>query len=218
MQLSLVTVQGLFLRHHNRLAARLKKLNPKWTDETLFQETKRIVSAQIQHITYNEYLPLVLGSKVMDSFDLTLSSHFTQNYDASLNPSILSGFSTAGFRLHTTVISTIPFRDENNNLIGDLDLSDTFLNPSMIYARNSYPEMLYGLTGVPMASFDRFFSTQLTTMLFRPFNASFGLDLVAINIQRGRDHGIPSYNTWRKVCGLPTFSSFKGCILQFQGV
>lgn len=210
MQLSLVTVQGLFLRHHNRIAGRLHDLNPKWSDETLFQETKRIVSAQIQHITYNEYLPLVLGSKVMDSFDLSLSNHFIHTYDPSINPAIFSGFSSAGFRLHTTVISTIPFRDQDNNLIGDLDLSDTFLNPSMIYATNSYPEMLYGLTGVPMASFDRFFSTQLTTMLFRPFNSTFGLDLVSINIQRGRDHGIPGYNAWRKVCGLPTFKSFKG--------
>lgn len=210
MQLSLVTVQGLFLRHHNRIASQLKELNPKWTDETLFQETKRIVSAQVQHITYNEYLPLILGGKVMDSFELTLSPHFIHNYDPSLNPAIFSGFSSAGFRLHTTVISTIPFRDEEGNVIGDLDLSDTFLNPSMIYARNSFPEMLYGLTGVPMASFDRFFSSQLTTMLFRPFNATFGLDLVSINIQRGRDHGIPGYNTWRKVCGLPSFSSFKG--------
>lgn len=49
------------LREHNRLAINLAQLNRHWSDEVLFLEAKRIVIAEIQHITYNEFLTTVLG-------------------------------------------------------------------------------------------------------------------------------------------------------------
>ena len=44
--------------------------------------------------------------------------------------------------------------------------------------------------------------------MFQGKNESFGLDLAAINIQRGRDHGLPGYSAWREACGLDPITDF----------
>lgn len=62
----------LMAREHNRIATSLSQVNPHWDDETLFQESRRIVISIIQHVTYNEFLPILLGKEVMDKFALVL--------------------------------------------------------------------------------------------------------------------------------------------------
>lgn len=59
--LHLTSMHLIWARHHNYLATTLRSLNPEWDTETIFQESKRILGAQLQHITYNEFLPVLLG-------------------------------------------------------------------------------------------------------------------------------------------------------------
>ena len=89
-----------------------------------------------------------------------------------------------------------------------IPLSDTFFNPGLIYTPGQLDRFLVGLATQPRQKFDNIFSEEVTNHLFQAKNSSFGLDLVALNIQRGRDHGLPGYNAYREVCGLGRVDSF----------
>jgi len=67
-------------------------------------------------------------------------------------------------------------------------------------------EILQGLVNQPAQEMDRFVTEEATNFQFKEANSDFGQDLVARNIQRGRDHGLPGFNSWRKHCGLSSIS------------
>lgn len=60
----LTVLQIILLREHNRIANYLAGLNSHWSDETIFQETRRILTAIHQNIVYYEWLPIFLGSNI----------------------------------------------------------------------------------------------------------------------------------------------------------
>lgn len=208
----LVTMHNLFLREHNRVARLLWSLNPGWPDEKIYQEARRIVIAELQHITYNEFLPLILGPIVMRDFKLELSrtnGGYTLDYDPETEPSILNEFAGAAYRLHSLVQGAFNFQTEDGQLIQQFKLRNIFNNPASLYRGGNYDGCIHSMINEPSQSIDNHFSEELTNHLFQDTNSSFGMDLVTVNIQRGRDHGLPGYNFFRQACGLTKIQSFR---------
>ena len=103
--MTLTSLHIIFLRQHNLLASKLAAINPHWNDEILYHESRRIVGALMQHITYNEFLPSLLGRTTMDAYGLTpQTTGYSSSYDENANPSITNEFATAAFRMGHSLI------------------------------------------------------------------------------------------------------------------
>lgn len=86
--ITLAALHIVFLREHNRIAGILAELNPDWPDEKIFLEARQIVTAQLQVITYKEFLPAILGDSAMEEFQLNLETEYRYsfNYDPTMEP------------------------------------------------------------------------------------------------------------------------------------
>uniref|UniRef100_A0A182JF30 Uncharacterized protein n=1 Tax=Anopheles atroparvus TaxID=41427 RepID=A0A182JF30_ANOAO len=202
--ISLVAVHTLMLREHNRVAWNLQRLNPHWKDGTLFHEARRIVIGQLQHIVYNEYLPKVVGKRYATLYGLHPTwGEYSDSYSDRVDPSVTSEFTVAAFRFgHSTVPSKLELKD------GPVDTWHTFLDPTRFREQSFYDDLLQSMQRQPMQTVDERFSSSLTRFLDVKPGHPYGVDLSAINIQRGRDHAIRPYNDYLRLAGKPGAHSF----------
>ena len=200
-QLGLLTMHTIWMREHNRIADELEKLNTRWDSETVFQVAKQIVGAELQKITFQDYLPLLLGKgiELMPDF----------SYDANTDPGIPNAFATAAFRFgHSQIRPQFDRLDQNFQplSIGPLSLIDSFFQPNQYAASNGTDPILRGLLARQARRTDEFVNDVLTNHLFQTNISTHGMDLASLNIQRGRDHGLPPYMTWKRwakmQCGI----------------
>jgi peroxidase len=198
---ALLAVQTLFVREHNRWATRLSVDFPNWTDEQIYQMARKIVGAEIQVITYKFFLPAILGQDALPPY---------QGYDSSIDPGIDIVFSTAGYRLgHTMVTPTFLRLNANGQPIpeGNLALRDGFFRPDTLVNEGGLDPIFRGLAVHVQQAVDTRVVDDLRNFLFGPPGAG-GMDLLSLNIQRGRDHGIADYNTIRETYGFARVTQF----------
>lgn len=153
----------------------------------------------MQMITYNEFLPIVLGNKAMSFYKLNVMANGTTKYDSSVNPSIISEFSSAAFRFGHSIVNGRFSMINSDSKRSHFMLKDNFFTPTRI--RDGQLDMITrGLVGHSAQRFDPFCTADLRNNLYRSKNERSGSDLPARNIQRGRDHGIPGYVHYLKLC------------------
>ncbi|VDM91580.1 unnamed protein product [Onchocerca ochengi] len=196
--IGLSSYQILLTREHNRLASKLQQLNPHWDGDRLFMEARKIVGAEIQAITYREFLPKILGS----AFAKTIGEY--HGYNPNIDPTLVNEFNSAAFRFgHGMIQEIYPRLDQNfrDISLGSFSFVEgTQHNDRLIFGGGIDP-ILRGMMILPVKRSQRLTSA-ITENLFG------NTDLGTINIQRGRDHGLPSYTRFRQFCGLSNATTF----------
>ena len=197
----LTTLHTLFVREHNRICDELAETYPRWSDERLYQEARRIVIAEEQNITFNEWLPAI--GVHLDDY---------KGYNPNVQAQIMNLFSTASFRYGHTVLNGRILRFEDNCTVsenGHTELKYGFFNPAMIRDETNgrIEPYFLGMMHQRAQGLDCKLVDDVRNYLFGPPGAG-GMDLAAINMQRGRERGLPDYNTIRKDFGLQPRVSF----------
>jgi hypothetical protein len=233
--LALTAVQTLFAREHNRIVSALSAF-PSLTPEDRFQIARRVVGAEMQFITYEEFLPGV---------GVRLSAY--RGYQPSVNPGLGDEFATVGYRAHSMIhgefeptVRAGRFSDDQLDAFraqgvtvepdGDevtlvIPLVLAFGNPQLLQDVGLGP-ILKSLAAEPQYKNDEQIDNSLRSVLFQvpkpgvPDPAVCGSpviqpdcftgvsDLGAIDLERGRDHGMPTYNDMRRAYGLAPKRSF----------
>lgn len=169
----------------------------------------------MQHITWNEFIPRVLGWNAVNLYELNLLPEgYYRGYDDSCNPTILNEFATAAFRFgHSLVKPNFKrMNSEFSEVKGqNLKLSEMFFDTDKLYEAGMMDDLIRGVSTTSMETLDQFISEEVTNHLFEDKHVPFsGMDLAALNIQRARDHGIPGYNHYRAICNLTKANGFDG--------
>ena len=143
--IALTAMHTLWLREHNRIADEMKILNPDMNGDTIYYETRKIIGAMMQKITYDEYLPKVIGADGM-----AMMGEYT-GYKKNLDPTVINSFATASYRFGHGQIRPVTFRlDENLAPIpeGNLPLHQAFFTAQRVVHEGGIDPILRGMIAV----------------------------------------------------------------------
>ncbi|MEM8849766.1 MAG: peroxidase family protein, partial [Pseudomonadota bacterium] len=184
---NLLTLHTLFVREHNYWAERLAEAHPDWTDDQLFSGAREIVEYQIQKITYEEWLPLLVGGATPADIDTVV-------HDSEADGQIALEFSTAAFRFGHTLVASQLERVEDDGTVseaGHQALMDAFFDPSGV-REGGLDDYLRGMAQQSAQDLDTKVVDALNFFLATPDGVS-GFSLPALNLLRSADHGMDSY-------------------------
>jgi hypothetical protein len=196
----LTSLQTVFAREHNRLVDRIASEQPTLNPEQQYQLARKIVGAEMQIITYREFLPAVMGSRAPQAEAYL--------YSPSQNAAVTNSFAHSAYRFGHSTLSSNLHLVESDGTATSLPLRHAFFNPTILTSDASkIDDLLRGAAQQVSQEVDVKLVDDVRSFLFGPPGAG-GLDLAALNIQRGRDHGLPNYRSLRGFYGVSSISLF----------
>lgn len=204
--IGLTAMHTLWAREHNRIVDAIACQHPDWRDDELFNEAKRIVIAELQAITFNEFLPQLIGKNTLPSY-----GGLNPGYDTNVNANISHIFAASAFRFGHSMLSPVLLRlDKDGKEVYEkhVPLREAFFRPDKLEEAGIDP-IFRGFASQVAQALDPMVVDDVRNFLLQSPGDKQGFDLVALNIQRGRDHGLPSYNDIRQSLNLPPITSFE---------
>ena len=155
----LTGLQTLFVREHNYWADKIQTAVPQLSDELVYQSARAIVGAEMQVITYKEYLPTLLGSNAMPGYN---------GYKSNVNPGIANEFSAGLFRLgHSQLGEDVEFLDNNGLPVHEEEsLANAFFNPTLLNEVGDIGPNLKYLASNPSSKLDNKIVDPVRNFLF----------------------------------------------------
>ena len=168
-------------------------------DEIIFQEARKMVIAVLQRIFYKEWLA---------KLNIELPEY--KFYNSNVRAEVSHAFNTAAFRFGHTLVPNffLQLGPDYTDAQELLSVRESFNNNRPITA-NRIEKIIRGLIGNQSENFDSTFSASIGKTLFIPPLESGFQNLLALSVHRGRDHGLASYQTYRRICGIKDAVPFK---------
>lgn len=193
----LTALQVLFVREHNYQVDRLHEEHPNWSGDRLYETAKAITTAEMVNITYSEFLPHLLGKDAIESY---------HGYDPTVDARISEEFAGAAFRFgHSIVSDEISAISNLGAFTSEQTLAESFFEDTATFKATGADGLLRHLSGDLANLLDAHLVDGLRNFLVDP---PAGIDLAAINIQRGHDLGLGTLNQTREALGLAPYTSF----------
>ncbi|KAJ8735975.1 hypothetical protein PYW08_006631 [Mythimna loreyi] len=197
-----------FYREHNRLARKLAALNPCWDDQKLFETARQINIAQWQYMLYYELMAEILGPKnALATGVIYDTKGYVDDFDERHKPGVYHEYLIGTRWFHTFQDGRTDLYSSKGKWLGTRTTVDDEFRSGILELNNTEAGLTQGAFRQRAAKFDYTMEPDLAERVLGELQSA--SDLPAIDIQRGRDQGLPPYNEYRKICGMPVAHKFK---------
>ncbi|XP_063827412.1 peroxidase-like [Ostrinia nubilalis] len=197
-----------FYREHNRLARKLAELNPCWSDQQLYETARQINIAQWQYMLYYELMGPILGyQNALHAGIIFDTDGFVNDFDEHYKPGVFHEYVIGTRWFHTFQDGRTDLYSKKGDYLGTRTTVDDEFRSGILEVNNTEADLTQGAFRQPAAKFDYVIEPDIAERIFGELQTA--SDLSAIDIMRGRDQGLPPYNEYRKLCGMPPAHSFE---------